>query len=348
MEIRTLRYFLAVAREENMSRAAKLLHVTQPTLSKQLKSLEDELGKKLFTRHSFSIQLTEEGILLRNRAEDLVGMADKIEQEFTSLDDITGGELYLGLAESYQIRYLAREICKFKKAYPNLHYHITSGDTEQIADKLDKEIYKLLQNLLKEHKKVIFNGDGYTEEWVVEAEKRGLHNYKSTPEAIPHIIDEKNIELMEKHNVLSSEELHAKYEIFLENYSKVIHIEALTMQEMVRKDVTAGIVLYMKDVTNEALKKKQLLPNLNCNYEENIITTLDETENTMFEMLAKLTEDTKKAEGIKDVLEAAKFYHDTVLADMDELRKSVDKAEAIIPNSYLPYPTYGELLFSLR
>ena len=120
------------------------------------------------------------------------------------------------------------------------------------------------------------------------------------------------------------------------------------MQEMVRKDVTAGIVLYMKDVTNEALKKKQLLPNLNCNYEENIITTLDETENTMFEMLAKLTEDTKKAEGIKDVLEAAKFYHDTVLADMDELRKSVDKAEAIIPNSYLPYPTYGELLFSLR
>ena len=144
MEIRTLRYFLAVAREENMSRAAKLLHVTQPTLSKQLKSLEDELGKKLFTRHSFSIQLTEEGILLRNRAEDLVGMADKIEQEFTSLDDITGGELYLGLAESYQIRYLAREICKFKKAYPNLHYHITSGDTEQIADKLDKGLLDFL------------------------------------------------------------------------------------------------------------------------------------------------------------------------------------------------------------
>ena len=103
MEIRTLRYFLAVAREENMSRAAELLHVTQPTLSKQLKSLEDELGKKLFTRHAFSIQLTDEGILLRNRAEDLVSMADKIEQEFVSLDDIAGGELYLGLAESYEL-----------------------------------------------------------------------------------------------------------------------------------------------------------------------------------------------------------------------------------------------------
>lgn len=138
MEIRTLRYFLAVAREENMTRAAELLHVTQPTLSKQLKSLEDELGKKLFTRHSFNIALTEEGVLLRNRAEDLVRMADKIEQEFLTLDDITGGDIYFGLAESYQIRYLAREIRDFKKTYPGLKYHITSGDTEQVTEKLDK------------------------------------------------------------------------------------------------------------------------------------------------------------------------------------------------------------------
>ena len=144
MEIRTLRYFLAVAREENMTRAAEILHVTQPTLSKALKSLEDELGKKLFIRHSFSIRLTEEGVLLRNRAEDLISMADKIEQEFISLDDISGGELYLGLAESYQIRYLARVIKDFKTRYPNLHYHITSGDTEQIADKLDKGLLDFL------------------------------------------------------------------------------------------------------------------------------------------------------------------------------------------------------------
>lgn len=95
MEIRTLRYFLAVAREENMTRAAEQLHVTQPTLSKTLKALEDELGKKLFTRHSFSIRLTDEGVLLRNRAEDLVSMADKITQEFVTLDDITGGDIYL-------------------------------------------------------------------------------------------------------------------------------------------------------------------------------------------------------------------------------------------------------------
>ncbi|MDE7252144.1 MAG: LysR family transcriptional regulator [Acetatifactor sp.] len=140
MELRTMRYFLAVAREENMTRAAELLHVTQPTLSKQLKALEDELGKKLFTRHSFSIQLTEEGILLRKRAEDLVNMADKITTEFLTLDEVLGGDVYFGLAESYQIRYLAAAIKSFKEIYPDFHYHITSGDTEQVTEKLDKGI----------------------------------------------------------------------------------------------------------------------------------------------------------------------------------------------------------------
>ena len=138
MEIRTLRYFLAVAREENMTKAAELLHVTQPTLSKALRSLEEELGKKLFERHSFSISLTDEGILLRDRAEDLVTMADKIEREFLTLDDIAGGDLYLGLGESYQIRYLARAIRSLKNLYPKINYHITSGDTEQVTEKLDK------------------------------------------------------------------------------------------------------------------------------------------------------------------------------------------------------------------
>ena len=138
MEIRTLRYFLAVAREENMTKAAELLHVTQPTLSKALRSLEEELGKKLFERHSFSISLTDEGVLLRDRAEDLVTMADKIEREFLTLDDIAGGDLYLGLGESYQIRYLARAIRSLKNLYPKINYHITSGDTEQVTEKLDK------------------------------------------------------------------------------------------------------------------------------------------------------------------------------------------------------------------
>lgn len=143
MEIRTLRYFLAAAREENMTRAAELLHVSQPTLSKTIKALEEELGKKLFERHSFSIRLTDEGILLRKRAADLVTMADKITTEFQSMDDISGGDIYLGLAESWQIRHLARVIREFTQRFPDFHYHITSGDTEQVTEKLDKGILDL-------------------------------------------------------------------------------------------------------------------------------------------------------------------------------------------------------------
>ena len=138
MEIRTLRYFLAVAREEHMTRAAELLHVTQPTLSKQLKSLEEELGQKLFTRGNFSIRLTEEGRLLRDRAASLVEMADRIESEFGMLAQPESGELFFGLAESVQIRLLAREVAKLKRECPGLRYHITSGDTEQIIDRLDR------------------------------------------------------------------------------------------------------------------------------------------------------------------------------------------------------------------
>ena len=138
MEIRTLRYFLAIAREENMTRAAALLHVTQPTLSKQMQALEDELGTRLFRRHSFSIELTEEGRLLRRRAEDLVSLADKITAEFSVMEEIVGGSVSFGCAESYQLRHLARVIRRFKQRYPGFHYHITSGDTEQVTEKLDR------------------------------------------------------------------------------------------------------------------------------------------------------------------------------------------------------------------
>ena len=138
MDIKALRYFLAVAREENMTRAAEILHVTQPTISKQLKALEEELGKLLFIRHAFSIELTDEGQLLRKRAEDLIDMADKITNEFSALDDITGGSLYFGLAESYQINYLAKQIKDYVKANETqihlTHTQSTGGDDWNVID----------------------------------------------------------------------------------------------------------------------------------------------------------------------------------------------------------------------
>lgn len=140
MEINVLKNFLAIAREGNMTKAAEYLHISQPSLSKQIKQLEEEFGKKLFIRKSYSIELTDEGMLLRKRAEDIIAMVDKVEAEFKAMDDITGGNIYIGCAESYQIRFLAQCIRHFKERYPDFRYHITSGDTEQVTEKLDKGV----------------------------------------------------------------------------------------------------------------------------------------------------------------------------------------------------------------
>ncbi|MCF0248331.1 MAG: LysR family transcriptional regulator [Synergistes sp.] len=141
MEIRELRYFLEIAREGNMSRAADVLHVSQPTLSKQIKGLEEELGKKLFRRASAGLKLTEEGMLLRKRSEDILDMVDKTADEFACLSDITGGDVRIGCAESCQIKYLARTIKRIRQKYPLLRFHITSGGTEQVAERLDKGLF---------------------------------------------------------------------------------------------------------------------------------------------------------------------------------------------------------------
>lgn len=138
MEIRVLRYFLEIAREGNMSRAAENLYVTQPTLSKQMKDLETELGKKLFKRGSTSVSLTDEGMLLRKRAEDILSMVDKTTAEFNSLDDIMGGDVEIGCAESYLIKHLASSLKQFRQFYPMFRYHLTSGGTEQVLEQLDR------------------------------------------------------------------------------------------------------------------------------------------------------------------------------------------------------------------
>lgn len=138
MEIRTLRYFLAVAREENMTRASKYLHVTQPTLSRQLKALEEELGKKLFVRSNYSINLTEEGLLLRTRVEDILNMVDKTIEEFSSLDDLNGGDIYIGCPESDSIKFFAQAAKRLQEHYPRIKYHLFSGNTEAVTERLDK------------------------------------------------------------------------------------------------------------------------------------------------------------------------------------------------------------------
>lgn len=138
MEIRVLRYFLEVAREENITKAANYLHISQPTLSRQLKDLEDELGKKLFVRSNYSVHLTEEGMLLRKRAEDILSMVDKTTEEFRSLDEINGGDIHIGCAESDDIKYFLRTILRLKEKYPNIRYHFYSSGTDSVNDRLER------------------------------------------------------------------------------------------------------------------------------------------------------------------------------------------------------------------
>ena len=219
--------------------------------------------------------------------------------------------------------------------------------SEVPADKLDGAIDELLRKMLKEHKRIIFNGNGYTDAWIEEAEKRGLKNLKSIPDAVPFLVSEKVVDLMTKHKILTKEELESRCEIFLENYNKKLHIEALTMTEMTKKDVTSSIIAYSNAVAEEAGRKLAVDGGAG-KYEKKILKALDEKEEAISEKLSKLEEDTRKAEGMSDVLEAAKFYHETILSDMEDLRKDVDEAEKLVPEEYLAYPTYGQMLFSLR
>ena len=215
-------------------------------------------------------------------------------------------------------------------------------------DEIAGKIMDVLKETLLDHKRVLFNGNGYTDEWVQEAAKRGLPNLKSLPDAMPYWISQESVELFTRHGIFTKEELQSRYEILLENYSKSVHIESLTMQEMVRKDLTEGIIAYQKDLGKEAMQKKSLLGESSGVLEQGLLKELDKASADMCKALTKLYEDTKTAESKEEALETAKFYQETVLSDMDELRKYADEAEALIPEKYLSYPTYGQMLFSLR
>ncbi|WP_036610897.1 glutamine synthetase III family protein [Oribacterium sp. P6A1] len=215
-------------------------------------------------------------------------------------------------------------------------------------EKVEEEAGKLIKELVDKHRRIVFNGNGYTDEWVEEAERRGLYNLKSLPAAMPRLIAAKNKELFVKHHVFTETEIDSRYEIFLENYSKTIRIEALTMLEMVKKDFTEGLLKYQTEVTATALSKKQLLSGVSCALEAGILERLDREAEEIRKGVDKLEADLLVTEGLTDSLAQAVAYHDSVLADMDALRVHVDKAESMIPESCLPYPTYSKLLFSLR
>ena len=217
------------------------------------------------------------------------------------------------------------------------------------ADEMESAVHELLKQTIIDHKRVIFNGNGYTDEWLEEAKKRGLYNLVSTPDALPHFIDEKNERLLTSHHIFTDAELHSRYEIKMENYVKTLHIEANTLVEIIQKDLLPSITTYMEKLAQTASLKKSVVPGISVSAEASLLSRLTELAETMTKDLETLKADTAMAEYEvdKDLLKSAKLYQSVVLTDMEKVRVSADAAEALIPDSILPYPTYGKLLFSI-
>ena len=222
------------------------------------------------------------------------------------------------------------------------------ADVLEPAEDKNAAIYDIVRDTMKNHSRIIFNGNNYSDEWVEEAEKRGLLNLKSTPDALPCFIAEKNVELFEKHNVLTKDEMYARYEIGVENYSKVINIEATTMVEMAKRDILPASVKYVQELSETVLAKRQVSANIVCDFEESRIEENSKLIDSMYKALGELESKLAQAHEMGEGQKQAEFYHDEVLAAMEELRKYADELEQCTAKEYWPFPTYGDLLFSIQ
>ena len=216
------------------------------------------------------------------------------------------------------------------------------------ADDMDAAIKALVKKVFTEHQNIIFNGNNYAPEWVEEAERRGLLNLNSLPDAMEHFLDKKNIDLFVKNKICSADEIRARYEIELESYSKQINIEALTMIDMAKKNILPAVTSYVRDLTDTALAKKALSDAIPTSVEEDLITSLSNKLVCFSKKTAELEEAVIKASDYSDDnLKYAKYYRETVFALMQELRAVGDAMETETASEYWPYPSYGELLFGV-
>lgn len=222
------------------------------------------------------------------------------------------------------------------------------ADTLSGKPDFDSALDELLKDTVNAHKRIIFNGNNYSDEWVKEAEKRGLMNLKSTPDAWEHFDDEKNIELFEKHGIFTRTEVVSRQEISLDNYSKVINIEALTTLEMGRQDIIPAISRYVKDLSEGAVLRKQFIKDADCKMEDVLVPKLSGILSGLYENLELLEKEIAEAHAVKGALECAKMYHDVVLKRMNDIRCLADEAEKYTAKDYWPFPTYGDLLFSIQ
>lgn len=243
----------------------------------------------------------------------------------------------------------------FSIAGPNIVLNtIVAEELKQFADILEKssnfdeDLNTVIKDTIRDHKRIIFNGNNYSDAWIEEAEKRGLLNLKTTPDALPYFVHTKNIELFTKHHVFSESELYSRYEILMENYCKTIHIEALTMIDMVKKYIIPSVLSYQGEISEIANSKKQLNPNLKCELEEKLLSKLSRLGNYLYAKLDTLETSVLNAKTHSDLLESAKYYRESIFINMQHLRGIVDELETLIAKDHWSLPTYGELLFSVN
>ncbi|MCD7749932.1 MAG: glutamine synthetase III [Oscillospiraceae bacterium] len=265
----------------------------------------------------------------RNRTSSFAFTGNKFEFRMPgSSQSISGANITLNTAVAESLRIFA--------------------DRLEAADDFDAELRQLIHDVVCENSRIVFNGNGYDDAWVAEAEKRGLLNLRTTPEALPYYIKDKNIKLFETHKVLTGTEVHSRYEIMQENYAKTIKIEAMTMADMVRKDILPAVSAYTGDLAGDAAAKKAVSDAVDISYETMTITRLSELLALATKTVGILDAAIVESGTITGVEELSNYCRDKLFATMNELRIYVDEMETITSEEYWPYPSYGEMLFSVR
>ncbi|MBR6603169.1 MAG: glutamine synthetase type III, partial [Clostridia bacterium] len=224
----------------------------------------------------------------------------------------------------------------------------------RFADELEGAIdfssalHDLIRRTVIEHKRILFNGNGYDDSWIEEAEKRDLSNLRTTPDALAHYLDEKNIALFTGNKVFSESELRARYEVYLERYAKVLNIEARTMVGMVRTAILPAVSKYIRQLSESALAAKSFIADSDLSFEEETVASLTELSSKTYAFIKMLESANDAAKALSCSKEKAEAYRDSVLPIMEELRGAVDSMEKLVPADIWPYPTYGNILFGVK
>ena len=222
------------------------------------------------------------------------------------------------------------------------------ADRLEAADDFEATLNSMIKKTIKDHRRIIFNGNGYDESWVKEAtEVRGLCNYRTTPDCMPHLLDKKNVEMLTRHGIYNEKELHSRCDIMLENYCKSVKIEAHTMVDIARKQILPAVEKYASDLASAAIAKKAVVADLPCAYETELVSKLSYLADQIAEKTSAL-ERALVAVPTGDIIEESYAIRDTIISAMAELRAVADEAELNTAKEYWPFPTYGDLLFGVK